>query len=82
MTHPKTVGIGTVVVCVVIAFLAAPVTGIVRFTSFSASGFTQLLAPLFLAALFIERVLEVFLSGWRGPACFKAPSDGTRTNIG
>jgi H+/Cl- antiporter ClcA len=40
--------------------------GVIRFKSFSAAEFVQQLTPLVLAALFIERSLEVFLNVWRG----------------
>ena len=40
-------------------------TGIIRFTPFTAGEFAQLITPLFLVALFVERAVEVFVSGWR-----------------
>lgn len=39
--------------------------GLVRFWPFTVGDFLQLITPLFLVALFIERVLEVFLTSWR-----------------
>jgi hypothetical protein len=41
--------------------------GIVSFRSDSLSEFVQLMLPLVMVALFIERVLEVFIASWRGP---------------
>lgn len=38
----------------------------IHFKQFSAAEFTQQLSPLMLAALFIERSLEVFITTWRG----------------
>lgn len=40
--------------------------GLIRFWPFTAGEFVQLLTPLVLVALFIERALEVFLTAWRG----------------
>jgi hypothetical protein len=40
--------------------------GLIRFWPFSAGEFVQLITPLVLVALFIERALEVFLTAWRG----------------
>lgn len=39
---------------------------VIHFKPYSASDFTQQLAPLVLIALFIERSLEVFITVWRG----------------
>lgn len=44
---------------------------LIRFWPFSAAEFAQLIAPLFLVALFIERTMEVFLTVWRGPGSAK-----------
>ena len=67
MQYPKVTGLLTVAVCIVVALVTSRNTDIVRFTSFSAGEFVQLITPLFLVALFIERVIEVFISGWRSP---------------
>ena len=71
MNEPKVRGIHitTILVllgAVVVAFAASDSTDLVIFKSFSAGEFAQLMAPLLLASLFIERALEVFLSGSRG----------------
>ena len=39
--------------------------GLVSFRAFSAAEFIQQMLPLVMVALFIERVLEVFLESWR-----------------
>jgi hypothetical protein len=39
----------------------------VRFWPFTVGEFVQLITPLFLVALFIERALEVFITSWRAP---------------
>ncbi len=39
--------------------------GLVRFWPFTPGEFVQLITPLFMVALFIERVVEVFLTTWR-----------------
>lgn len=56
------------VVAVTLGLVLALNPGLVRFWPFSAGEFVQLIAPLFLVALFIERTLEVFLTSWRGAA--------------
>ena len=40
--------------------------GLIRFWPFSMGDFVQLVTPLFLVSLFIERALEVFVTSWRG----------------
>jgi len=58
--------------------------GLVRFWPFSAGEFVQALTPLVLIALFIERALEVFISGWRGggeKALGAAVKDGSAAAI-
>ena len=54
---------------------------LVTFWPFTAGEFVQLLTPLFLVALFIERALEVFLTAWRAEGSAKlqkeAESAGT-----
>ncbi len=75
MKYPKATGLLTVAICVVVALVAARITDIVRFTSFSAGEFVQLMTPLFLVALFIERVVEVFISSWRAPQGEKLKRD-------
>ena len=40
--------------------------GSVSFRAFSITEFVQLVLPLLMVALFIERVLEVFIASWRG----------------
>jgi hypothetical protein len=40
--------------------------GPIHFAKFTAADFTQQLAPLMLASIFIERSLEVFITAWRG----------------
>jgi len=44
---------------------------LVRFWPFTLSDFVQLMTPLFFVALFIERVLEVFLTSWRAESAVK-----------
>ena len=46
--------------------VASTAPGLIRFWPFTAAEFAQLMAPLFVVSLFIERVLEVFLTSWRG----------------
>lgn len=75
MQYPKATGLVTIGVCIVIALFAARITDVIRFTSFSAEEFVQLITPLFLIALFIERVLEVFISSWRAPGTEKLERD-------
>lgn len=78
----RTQGVATAIVLVfavaVVAYIAARTTGIVRFWPFTAGEFVQLITPLFLVALFIERVLEVFISGWRGLETKRHKEDVTR----
>lgn len=45
--------------------------GLIRFWPFSATEFVQLLTPLVLVSLFIERAQEVFLTAWRGKEASK-----------
>lgn len=45
--------------------------GLIRFWPFSLAEFVQLITPLFLVAVFIERALEVFLTAWRGGGSVK-----------
>jgi hypothetical protein len=40
--------------------------GLIRFWPFSLSDFVQIMTPLVLVSLFIERALEVFVASWRG----------------
>lgn len=54
------------VVVLTVGLVIALQPGLVRFWPFSVGEFVQLMAPLFLVALFIERALEVFLTSWRG----------------
>ncbi len=75
MKYPQATGLVTIGVCIVIALFAARVTDLIRFTSFSAEEFVQLITPLFLTALFIERVLEVFISAWRAAETEKLERD-------
>src|SRR3990167_5677495 len=49
--------------CIVLAMWLSP--GLIRFWPFSAAEFVQLITPLVLVSLFIERTLEVFLTPWR-----------------
>jgi hypothetical protein len=55
------------VVLVSVVLVAVLNPGLVRFWPMSSGEFVQTIAPLFLVSLFIERVLEVFLTTWRGP---------------
>jgi hypothetical protein len=48
-----------------IAMLGAWRSDIVRFVPISGEDVVDLLTPLILIALFIERALEVFVTGWR-----------------
>jgi hypothetical protein len=54
------------VVIAAIVLVAVSHPGLIRFWPFSAGEFVQLLTPLFLVSLFIERALEVFVTSWRG----------------
>lgn len=54
---------------IVLAALLRP--GLIRFWPFSAAEFVQLITPLVLVSLFIERTLEVFLTAWRAPGSDK-----------
>ena len=57
-------GLGiTAVVCVALVAVFTP--DLVRFWPFTPADFVQLVTPLFMVALFIERVLEVFMTSWR-----------------
>ncbi|MEE2637378.1 MAG: hypothetical protein VYE68_09125 [Acidobacteriota bacterium] len=60
----KRVSLGLLAMILAAGF-AAPTTDVIRFIPFTAGEFVQLFTPLFLAALFIERAVEVFISGWR-----------------
>lgn len=51
----------TLVFIALVGYVAATTTDILRFTPFTAGEFVQLFTPLFLAALFIERAVEVFI---------------------
>ena len=44
---------------------------LIRFWPFTVGQFIELITPLFLVALFIERALEVFLTAWRGKGSAK-----------
>jgi len=59
----RTAALLIIVGCPVVTLWLKP--GLVRFGQFSAGEFVQLLTPLVLVALFIERALEVFLTPWR-----------------
>jgi hypothetical protein len=50
-----------------LAATAVNAPGLIRFWPFSAAEFVQLVTPLFMISLFIERTLEVFVTSWRGP---------------
>ena len=52
-----------IALCIVIIVWMNP--SLIRFWPFTAGEVVQLLTPLFLIALFIERALEVFLTVWR-----------------
>ena len=57
-----------VLILIAIASVVAVIVfrpGLVTFWPFTVAEFIQLVTPLFLVALFIERVLEVFLTSWR-----------------
>ncbi len=57
-------GLGIIASAVLVIFLNPR---LVRFWPFTAGEFVQLIAPLVLVALFIERALEVFITSWRAP---------------
>ena len=61
------VALALVAACCALA-VAATNPGLVRFKPFGIADFLQLVTSLLLVALFIERVLEVFLTSWRGEA--------------
>ena len=57
-------GLGLVTItCAILVAVFNP--DLIRFWPFTATDFAQLMTPLFFVALFIERVLEVFLTSWR-----------------
>jgi hypothetical protein len=53
-----------IALCVVLTYAFVP--GLIRFWPFTAAEFLQLVAPLLLVSLIIERTLEVFVTAWRG----------------
>jgi len=55
-------GVATVLTVVAVALLNP---GVLSFRTFNAMEFVQSMLPLVMFALFIERVLEVFLTSWR-----------------
>jgi hypothetical protein len=57
------------VTCAVLVAVFNP--DLVRFWPFTVTDFVQLVTPLFSVALFIERVLEVFLTSWRAESATK-----------
>jgi len=59
------------VAMVVAAIVAANTTDIVRFSPFTAGEFVQRFTPLFLASLFVERTVEVFITSWRDLASMR-----------
>lgn len=59
--------IGVLLIVVLIAVFAARRTGLIIFEPVTAGEFSQRLSGLLLVALFIERFLEVLISGSRGP---------------
>ncbi len=59
------------VAMVVAAIVAANTTDIVRFSPFTAGEFVQRFTPLFLASLFVERAVEVFITSWRDLASMR-----------
>ncbi len=56
-----------VVVIVAIVFIFWVNPGLVSFSNDNVADYVNMLAPLVLTALFIERGLEVILTVWRGP---------------
>jgi hypothetical protein len=52
------------IVSVVLVAVLRP--GLIRFWPFSVTDFVQVMTPLILVSLFIERALEVFVTSWRG----------------
>lgn len=50
-----------------LALVGATAPGLVRFRPFGVGELAQLIAPLFLVALFVERIIEVFLGTLRQP---------------
>lgn len=67
-TERLAVALLALVVLLSVILVATLNPGLVRFWPMSTGEFLQAIAPLFLVSLFIERVLEVFLTVWRGPA--------------
>lgn len=67
-TERLTVALLFLVILLSVILVAALNPGLVRFWPMSTGEFLQTIAPLLLVSLFIERVLEVFLTTWRGPA--------------
>jgi hypothetical protein len=60
-----------------LALVGATEPGLVRFWPFGVGELAQLIAPLFLVALFVERIIEVFLATWRQRG--DGPTDKART---
>jgi hypothetical protein len=60
---------------VAIAGVAITNPGLVRFWPFTSGEFLQLITPLFLVSLFIERALEVLLTPWRAEGSERLQGD-------
>lgn len=56
-----------VMIAALIAAAAFGRSGVLKLRDLSGADVVQLLTPLFLLSLFIERALEVFLTAWRQP---------------
>lgn len=70
-TERLTVALLFLVILLSVILVATLNPGLVRFWPMSTGEFLQTIAPLLLVSLFIERVLEVFLTTWRGPEAAK-----------
>lgn len=67
---------GIILLSLILTFWLKP--DLIRFWPFTATEFVQLIMPLVLVALIIERALEVLLTSWRGPAATKIAREITR----
>ena len=63
----------TILVLVLVVVLTKP--DFLNFGAYDVGDLLQMLAPLVLISLFIERILEVLLSAWRGPEAARLKLD-------
>lgn len=55
-----------IVILVLVSLVALNRPGLVRFAEFGAAEFVQMMTPLILISLFVERALEIVIKGTRG----------------